>query len=46
VQCPGRPAKPGTCPQDVTIEYRWAEGHYDRLLSLAAELVTRKVDAC
>jgi putative ABC transport system substrate-binding protein len=29
--------------QDVTIEYRWAEGHYDRLSALAADLVARKV---
>ena len=29
--------------QNVTIEYRWAEGHYDRLPSLAAELVQQKV---
>ena len=29
--------------QNVTIEYRWAEGQYDRLLSLAAELVQQKV---
>jgi len=31
--------------QNLTIEYRWAEGHYDRLPALAAELVGRKVDA-
>jgi putative tryptophan/tyrosine transport system substrate-binding protein len=31
-------------PQNVTIEYRWAEGHYDRLPAFAAELVDRKVD--
>jgi putative tryptophan/tyrosine transport system substrate-binding protein len=29
--------------QNLTIEYRWAEGHYDRLPALAAELVNRGV---
>jgi putative tryptophan/tyrosine transport system substrate-binding protein len=30
--------------QNVAIEYRWAEGQYDRLPAMAAELVGRKVD--
>src|SRR5713101_1634482 len=30
--------------RNLAIEYRWAEGHYDRLPALAADLVGHKVD--
>jgi putative ABC transport system substrate-binding protein len=30
--------------QNVAVEHRWAEGHYDRLPALAADLVDHKVD--
>ena len=30
--------------QNLAIDYRWAEGRYDRLPALAADLVGRKVD--
>src|SRR5262249_17978848 len=29
--------------QNVTIEFRWTEGHYDSLPEMAADLVRRKV---
>jgi putative tryptophan/tyrosine transport system substrate-binding protein len=29
--------------QNVAVEYRWAEGHYDRLSPLAAELISLRV---
>jgi putative ABC transport system substrate-binding protein len=30
--------------QNVAVEYRWAEGDYDRFPPLAADLVSRKVN--
>jgi putative tryptophan/tyrosine transport system substrate-binding protein len=37
-------AETGYVPgRNVAMEYRWAEGHYDRLPELAAELVRRQV---
>ncbi|MGB6567189.1 MAG: ABC transporter substrate-binding protein, partial [Xanthobacteraceae bacterium] len=31
--------------QNLQVEYRWANGQYDRLPSLAAELVAQRVAA-
>jgi putative ABC transport system substrate-binding protein len=30
--------------QNVSIDYRWADGHYDRLSMLASELIARRVN--
>jgi putative ABC transport system substrate-binding protein len=30
--------------ENLQVEYRWAEGHYDRLPELVSDLVARKVD--
>ncbi len=30
--------------KNIRLEYRWAEGHYDRLPAMAADLVASKVD--
>jgi putative ABC transport system substrate-binding protein len=32
-----------TVGENVTIEYRWAEGHYDRIPDMAEDLVRRRV---
>src|SRR5215208_4442554 len=29
--------------RNLTVEYRWAEGHYDRLPALASDLAQKKV---
>ena len=31
--------------QNVSVEYHWAEGHYERLPDLAADLINRRVVA-
>src|SRR5215213_1233533 len=30
--------------KNIAFEYRWAEGHYDQMPAMAAELLGRKVD--
>jgi putative ABC transport system substrate-binding protein len=30
--------------KDLEIEFRWADGHYDRLAALAADLISRNID--
>ena len=32
-----------TVGENVTIEYRWAEGHYDRIPDMVDDLVSRRV---
>ena len=43
-RCSRRGAPHAVEGQNVAIEYRWAEGHLDRVGALAADLVEHKVE--
>jgi ABC-type uncharacterized transport system substrate-binding protein len=41
--CDRASSKAATSRRNLTIEYHWAEGHFDRLSALAGDLITRHV---